>query len=127
MEHLVCLSSVVLIYILKFQTVYFGLGNMMKLTFSPEAQGALIKTLIEALKQANARAVIDTKGLTWNGFETEKNSHPHVYFVDSVPYSWLFPQCSDAIINGDATLTNTALLHGLPVFAVNIPFILRHS
>ncbi|KAL0076355.1 hypothetical protein J3Q64DRAFT_1666352 [Phycomyces blakesleeanus] len=103
--------------------VYIGFGSI--IVPDPEA---LSKTLIEAVIEADVRAIISkgwsarSKGETLNeaSGEVDKsndilNEYPGTIFnVSSVPHDWLFPQIQGVVHHGGAGTTAAGLRAGLP-------------
>lgn len=73
------------------------------------------KIIVEAVKIAHVRAVLVSGWGNLKGFNS-----PYLYQIESVPYSWLFPQVSAVVHHGGAGTTSLGLRAGKPT--VVVPF-----
>ena len=100
--------------------IYIGFGSMP--LQDPEVMS---RTLIDALKQADLRAII-AKG--WGDFDPAKSEHlpESLHVIDSVPHEHLFPFMSAVVHHGGAGTTAAGLRAGRPTlicpFLVDQPF-----
>jgi UDP:flavonoid glycosyltransferase YjiC (YdhE family) len=79
----------------------------------------LTSILINAVNKAGVRVIIASG---WTDLGNEQLQAPeNIYFLDKIPYDWLFPRVSPVIHHGGAGSTSTALKYGKP--AVIVPFI----
>jgi len=79
----------------------------------------LTSILIDAVNKAGVRAIIASG---WTDLGNEQLQIPeNIYFLDKIPYDWLFPRVSAVIHHGGAGSTSTALKYGKPT--VIVPFI----
>ncbi len=91
--------------------VYVGFGSMRP----PDPEG-FFRRVFAALRLAGVRAVV-ARGWTGTGLTPPE----HVFLVDEVPHSWLFPRVRAAVIHGGAG-TSAAVFHaGIP--SVFVPFL----
>lgn len=86
--------------------IYVGFGSM---GFGKHA-AAHGHTILEAVRQVGARAVVATG---WGGIKLEKDSED-VHVVRDVPHSWLLPRTTAVIHHGGAGTTAAGLRAGRP-------------
>jgi sterol 3beta-glucosyltransferase len=86
--------------------VYVGFGSMTGR--DPED---LAKVSIEAVSRAKQRAVLASG---WSGMARGAKLPDHIFLVDRVPHSWLFPRVSAVIHHGGAGTTAAGLRAGKP-------------
>jgi len=91
--------------------IYIGFGSM-----SSRDPQSTTKLVIQALAQSNQRGIILSG---WGGLHSS-DLPDSVLMVDSVPFSWLFPQLSAVVHHGGAGTTAAGLQAGVP--SVVIPF-----
>jgi sterol 3beta-glucosyltransferase len=85
--------------------IYIGFGSMS--THDPEATTRLV---LQALTQSNQRGII-LEG--WGGMHSS-DLPASVLMVNSVPFSWLFPQMAAVVHHGGAGTTSAGLRAGVP-------------
>jgi UDP:flavonoid glycosyltransferase YjiC (YdhE family) len=90
--------------------VYMTFGSVM----SGGDQAETIALLVDAAARASVRAIIQASNWRKAGFK----SSPEVHFVDSAPYTEIFPQCQAIVHHGGAGTLQTALLAGKPSVVV---------
>jgi sterol 3beta-glucosyltransferase len=97
--------------------VYIGFGSM-----SGRDPKRLSRVVIDAIKQAQVRAVLATG---WGGLDTD-DLPESIFKIDQVPHDWLFPRCSAVVHHGGAGTTAAGLRAGKPTvvcaFALDQPF-----
>jgi sterol 3beta-glucosyltransferase len=77
-----------------------------------------IKEIVfDALKHARQRAIL-VGG--WGGLGEAKENTDMIFWIDSVPYDWLFPRVAAVIHHGGAGTTAEVLRAGVP--SVVVPF-----
>ena len=91
--------------------VYVGFGSMVNR--KPEETTALV---LQALARSGQRGVLSAG---WGGLKREELPET-VHMIDSVPFSWLFPQMAAVVHHGGAGTTSLGLWAGVP--AVVTPF-----
>lgn len=91
--------------------IYVGFGSMS--TTKPEETTRLV---LEALARTKQRGIILSG---WGGLHTEDLPNS-VFAIDSVPFSWLFPQMAAVVHHGGAGTTAAGLRAGVP--SIVIPF-----
>lgn len=85
--------------------VYLGFGSI-NLGDSEDKT----RLVLRALELSGQRGVVLTG---WGGL-TRLPAPPHVFFVDEVPHSWLFPRMAAVIHHGGAGTTGEGLRSGVP-------------
>jgi sterol 3beta-glucosyltransferase len=85
--------------------VYIGFGSMFMAGGAQATEAAL-----QALALSGRRGVLATG---WGGLAAETNSK-EVFFLDSVPHDWLFPQVAAVVHHGGAGTTAAGLRAGRP-------------
>jgi sterol 3beta-glucosyltransferase len=93
--------------------VYIGFGSMKDISKFKEA----FEIILETLEISKQRAIV---GLGWNSLDWKDTLPEHVFLVDNVPFSWLFPQMAIVVHHGGAGTTAAGLAAGKPT--VIIPF-----
>eukprot|EP00158_Paraphelidium_tribonemae_P007662 Partr_v1_DN28319_c0_g1_i1_m78867 putative May be involved in decane metabolism and autophagy. Involved in the biosynthesis of sterol glucoside (By similarity) len=96
--------------------VYIGFGSIVV----PDPN-ELTRIIIEAVHRAGVRAVI-SKGWSARGQKEEVHSNDeeqtlfssNIFFLNSVPHDWLFPQMDAVIHHGGAGTTAAGLRFGIP-------------
>jgi sterol 3beta-glucosyltransferase len=91
--------------------IYVGFGSMS--TTKPEETTRLV---LEALARTKQRGIILSG---WGGLHIEDLPNS-VFAIDSVPFSWLFPQMAAVVHHGGAGTTAAGLRAGVP--SIVIPF-----
>ena len=85
--------------------VYIGFGSMVN--SKPEETTSLI---LQALERSGQRGVLSAG---WGGLK--KTGLPeNVFMIDSIPFSWLFPQMAAVVHHGGAGTTSIGLWAGVP-------------
>jgi sterol 3beta-glucosyltransferase len=85
--------------------VYVGFGSMVN--SRPEETTNLV---LQALARTGQRGVLSSG---WGGLKKEDLPET-VFMVDSIPYSWLFPQMAAVVHHGGAGTTSIGLWAGIP-------------
>ena len=90
--------------------IFISFGSM------PNAQ-PLAKTsmMIEALQRNNIPAIINT---SWGGLEAPAQYPESIFFVNNIPYEWIFPKVEAVIHHGGAGTTHNAIKHGCPCLII---------
>jgi sterol 3beta-glucosyltransferase len=91
--------------------VYVGFGSMS--TTKPEETTRIV---LESLARTNQRGIVLSG---WGGLHTEGLPNS-VFAIDSVPFSWLFPQMAAVVHHGGAGTTASGLRAGVP--SIVIPY-----
>jgi sterol 3beta-glucosyltransferase len=91
--------------------VYVGFGSMVN--GKPEEATELV---LQALARSGQRGVLSAG---WGGLGT-KQLPDTVFMIDSIPFSWLFPQMAALVHHGGAGTTSMGLWAGIP--AIVTPF-----
>ena len=91
--------------------VYIGFGSMG--SRNPEETADLV---LQAIAQTGQRAILQSG---WGGLAPQ-DLPAHVFIVNSVPHSWLFPQMAAIVHHGGAGTTAASLRAGVP--SIVIPF-----
>ena len=89
--------------------IYIGFGSMV----DENSQG-LTDLIINATRMAGVRAVLHTG---WAGL-SQKERPDHLFFCDSLPHDWLFPQMGAVVHHGGAGTTAAGLKAGVPNIVV---------
>ncbi len=92
--------------------VYIGFGSMM--ARDPQKATALVT---EALARSGQRGILAGG---WGALDGTTHHSEHVFFVDSIPHHWLFPQMAAIVHHGGAGTTGAALRSGVP--SIVVPF-----
>lgn len=96
--------------------VYVGFGSM---SFANTQE--IFKGIIEAARRVGVRAVV-CKG--WSSLVEEEvvgaDDASHVFFVDEVPHTWLFPRVRAVVCHGGNGTTAMALRSGKPTLVVPV-------
>ncbi|MET4731438.1 sterol 3beta-glucosyltransferase [Thalassospira sp. MBR-102] len=92
--------------------IYIGFGSMPAANPQKTAQ-----MLIDAVKQANAQAIIATG---WGGIASDVDWPSNIYAVREVPHEWMFKHVKTAIHHGGAGTCAAALRAGCP--SIIVPF-----
>ena len=93
--------------------VYVGFGSV----GDPTRADQTTRLVIEALKRSGQRGVLATG---WNAMIRVKDVPDDMYFLESVPHSWLFPRMAAVVHHGGAGTTAAGLRAGVP--SVILPF-----
>lgn len=91
--------------------VYVGFGSMVN--SKPEETTHLV---VDSLTRAGQRGVLSAG---WGGLQREALPET-VFMIDTVPFSWLFPQMAAVVHHGGAGTTSMGLWAGVP--AIVTPF-----
>jgi UDP:flavonoid glycosyltransferase YjiC (YdhE family) len=67
--------------------------------------------IVEVLRRNNILAIINT---SWGGLEKTAEASDNIYFVNNLPYDWLFPKIYAVVHHGGSGTTHTALKYGCP-------------
>lgn len=67
------------------------------------------RAIIEVLTKHRITAIINTSS---GGLLHQEDVPPYVYFVNNIPYEWIFPQVHSVVHHGGSGTTHTALKHG---------------
>lgn len=73
------------------------------------------RIIVDVLKKNNISAIINT---SWGGLEKTDEYHDNIYFVNNIPYDWLFPKIDAVIHHGGSGTTHTALKYACPSLIV---------
>ncbi len=92
--------------------IYAGFGSLK--SSKPEL---ITVSVLKAVERTKQRAVLATG---WGGLKQKSNVPRNVFFVESVPHDWLFPQMSAVIHHGAAGTTASGLKAGIP--SIIVPF-----
>jgi len=85
--------------------VYIGFGSMVN-----SRPGETTNLILQALARTGQRGVLSAG---WGGLE--KAALPgNVFMIDSIPFSWLFPQMAAVVHHGGAGTTSMGLWAGIP-------------
>jgi len=82
---------------------------------SPDPKGRT-QMIVNVLKRDKIPAIINT---SWGGLEKIENSPEHIFFVDNVPYDWLFPKMYAVVHHGGSGTTHTAVKNACPSLVVS--------
>jgi UDP:flavonoid glycosyltransferase YjiC (YdhE family) len=93
-------------------TIAVGFGSVMAPTM-----GAILRTVVEAVRQLRVRAVLIGG---WGANEPAESSSRDLFFIDQVPYAWLFPRVS-AVIHASGCGTVAEVLRAARP-SVAVPF-----
>lgn len=85
--------------------IYVGFGSVYE-----EDADETIKIVIQALRKSGKRGII---GMGWNQF-SNKEAYEDMYFIESVPHTWLFPKMAGVIHHGGAGTTAATFQSGVP-------------
>ncbi|WP_374055890.1 glycosyltransferase [Rossellomorea sp. FM04394] len=85
--------------------VYVGFGSIYD-----ERAETTTKLVVEALRKSGKRGII---GTGWNQVE-DKEGYEDMYFIESIPHTWLFPKMAGVIHHGGAGTTASAFRAGVP-------------
>ncbi|MCA1012041.1 glycosyltransferase [Halobacillus halophilus] len=89
--------------------VYVGFGSI----YDDQALETT-ELVIDALRKAGQRGILATG---WNSTEDIEETE-NMYFIESVPHSWLFPKLSGVVHHGGAGTTAAAFRAGIPSFVI---------
>lgn len=88
--------------------MYIGFGSIVV-----EDPQKLIDTVLSAVKQSGARAIV-SKG--WSNMNGEENEN--IFFIGDCPHEWLFQHVAGVVHHGGAGTTACGLLNGRPTSIV---------
>ena len=91
--------------------VYIGFGSMLN-----SKPGETTDLVLNALARTGQRGVLS---VGWGGLKKEALPET-VFMIDSIPFSWLFPQMTAVVHHGGAGTTSMGLWAGIP--AIVTPF-----
>jgi len=94
--------------------IYIGFGSMMGR--DPQKTTVLVS---EALRLSGQRGVLAGG---WGALGDTIQHSEHVFFIDSIPHHWLFPQMAAIVHHGGAGTTGAALRSGVPSIVVPFSF-----
>ncbi len=77
------------------------------------------RIIVDILKKNSISAIINT---SWGGLEVMGEPPDNIYFVNNIPYDWMFPKVYAVIHHGGSGTTHTALKYACP--SLLIPHIL---
>ena len=80
---------------------------------NPDIQ-RVTQSILEAAQHLGERVIILTG---WGGWKPEAHSE-NFFFIESVPHSWLFPQCKLVVHHGGAGTTAAGLKAGIPAIII---------
>lgn len=86
--------------------IYIGFGSMPAANPQKTAQ-----MLIDAVKQANAQAIIATG---WGGIASDVDWPSNIYAVREVPHEWMFKHVKTAIHHGGRNVCSS-ITGGMPI------------
>ncbi len=66
-------------------------------------------SILAALKEKQVPAILNTAS---GGLVVRPDAPDHVFFIDKLPYEWIFPQVHSVVHHGGSGTTHTALKHG---------------
>jgi sterol 3beta-glucosyltransferase len=89
--------------------VYVGFGSIYD-----ENAAETTKLVLESLRNAGKRGII---GMGWNTMEGMEE-YEDMYFIESIPHTWLFPKMAGVIHHGGAGTTAAAFRTGVPSVVV---------
>ncbi|MFN3840945.1 MAG: glycosyltransferase [Cyclobacteriaceae bacterium] len=69
------------------------------------------RLIVNVLKKHNVRAIINT---SWGGLEEIEERPENIFYVNNIPYDWIFPRTYAVIHHGGSGTTHTALKYGCP-------------
>lgn len=76
---------------------------------------ATITTILEVLRTHDIPAIINVSS---GGLPRVDEAPDRVFFVEDIPYEWIFPRVHSIVHHGGSGTTHTALKHGRPGFIV---------
>lgn len=79
----------------------------------------ITRIIVDVLQRNGISAIINT---SWGGLEEADEFPDNIYFVNNIPYDWLFPKMYAIIHHGGSGTTHTALKYACP--SLIIPHIL---
>ena len=85
--------------------VYIGFGSMVN-----SKSGETTRLVLKALERTGQRGVLSAG---WGGLKKEALPET-VFMIDSLPFSWLFPQMAAVVHHGGAGTTSMGLWAGVP-------------
>lgn len=94
--------------------VFITFGSM-----SNSNPNEITRIIVEVLKRNNISAIINT---SWGGLEETDKCPDNIYFVNNIPYDWIFPKMKAIIHHGGSGTTHAALKYACP--SLIIPHIL---
>ncbi len=86
-------------------------------TFGSIGTKEYIDLIIDAIRLANCRAIVQTE---WNDIDMPE--HPDIYRITRVSHQHIFPYCAAVVHHGGAGTTQTATLSGCPSVVVRFGF-----
>ncbi|GAA4664746.1 hypothetical protein GCM10023214_67350 [Amycolatopsis dongchuanensis] len=82
------------------------------------------RIIVDAVKRLGVRAVV-ARGGSGIAFPEEKD--PSIYYVEQVPFKWLFPRVSAVVHHGGMGTASLALEAGRPQVVCPFVFVHRHT
>ena len=73
------------------------------------------EAMVSVLEKHKIPAIINT---SWGGLKAIDNAPAHVFFVDNIPYDWLFPKMYAVVHHGGSGSTHMALKYDCPSLVV---------
>lgn len=73
------------------------------------------RILIDVLGRNKIPAIINT---SWGGLEQPDEFPDHIYFVNNIPYDWIFPKMYAIVHHGGSGTTHTALKYSCPSLVI---------
>jgi sterol 3beta-glucosyltransferase len=92
--------------------IYIGFGSMKDF----DSFNHTLEIIIEALALTKQRAVV---GLGWTTNTYNEKLPDHIFLVDHIPHTWLFPKMKMVIHHGGAGTTATGLRAGKPTIIIH--------
>lgn len=89
--------------------IYVGFGSIYD-----EKANETAKLVVEALRKTGQRGIL---GMGWNRVD-DIEEYKDMYFIDSIPHTWLFPKTAGVIHHGGAGTTAAAFHSGVPSVVV---------
>ncbi len=87
------------------------------MTFGSIGVKEYIDLIIDAIRLANCRAIVQTE---WNDIDMPE--HPDIYRITKASHQHIFPYCAAVVHHGGAGTTQTATLSGCPSVVVRFGF-----
>lgn len=87
--------------------VYVGFGSL----GDPSQAMATTELVLDAIALAGQRGILATG---WSGMKKPNKIPQNIFFIDSIPHSWLFPRVSAVVHHGGAGTTAAGLRAGIP-------------
>ena len=91
--------------------VYVGFGSVANTKLAVQTTNLVL----QALKRSGQRGVLATG---WNGMSRSEQAPEGIFFLESAPHDWLFPQMAAVIHHGGAGTTAAGLRAGIPSIVI---------